>query len=109
MFTSSFARPRLLSAALAFLMVAGVLVSTARSSAAAVAVNEVYSVPSSRAFPLAGRGFGHGRGMSQYGARARAEAGQSLSTILGFYYPGTAAGDIGNPSVRVILTNAGKE
>lgn len=36
-----------------------------------------------------GHGFGHGRGMSQYGARGRALSYQHASTILGFYYPGT--------------------
>ena len=36
-----------------------------------------------------GGGFGHGVGMSQYGARARANAGHSVSQILDFYYPGT--------------------
>ena len=37
---------------------------------------------------FSGRGWGHGVGMSQYGARGRAEAGHSYSQILGFYYPG---------------------
>ncbi len=32
---------------------------------------------------------GHGVGMSQHGAKARAEAGQTYMQILGFYYPGT--------------------
>lgn len=36
-----------------------------------------------------GLGFGHGVGMSQWGAYERAKAGQSYQTILGFYYPGT--------------------
>ncbi len=31
----------------------------------------------------------HRRGMSQYGAKARAEAGQSVEDILSSYYPGT--------------------
>lgn len=38
---------------------------------------------------LVGRGYGHGIGMSQYGARYRAEAGQTYSQILAAYYPGT--------------------
>lgn len=36
-----------------------------------------------------GAGFGHGVGMSQYGARAQAEAGWSARQILAFYYQGT--------------------
>jgi stage II sporulation protein D len=35
-----------------------------------------------------GRGYGHGVGMSQYGARGRALAGQDSSTILAHYYQG---------------------
>jgi predicted nucleic acid-binding Zn-ribbon protein len=31
----------------------------------------------------------HRNGMSQWGARARADAGQNVNDILGFYYPGT--------------------
>ena len=36
-----------------------------------------------------GRGWGHGVGMSQYGAYAQAVAGRTSSDILTFYYPGT--------------------
>ncbi len=35
-----------------------------------------------------GRGFGHGVGMCQWGARGMAEAGKSYRDILHFYYPG---------------------
>jgi stage II sporulation protein D len=41
---------------------------------------------------VTGRGFGHGIGLSQYGAKGRAEAGQSAQRIVQVYYPGTAAG-----------------
>ena len=40
-------------------------------------------------FVLNGSGWGHGLGMSQYGAKARAEDGQSYLEILEFYYEGT--------------------
>lgn len=40
-------------------------------------------------FTISGKGYGHGIGMSQYGAKARAESGDSYSSILSFYYPGT--------------------
>ncbi|WP_338449583.1 SpoIID/LytB domain-containing protein [Niallia oryzisoli] len=36
-----------------------------------------------------GRGDGHGVGLSQWGAKKRADAGQTVGQILGFYYPGT--------------------
>ena len=38
---------------------------------------------------LQGAGYGHGIGMSQYGARQMAEEGLVVSDILAFYYPGT--------------------
>ena len=37
-----------------------------------------------------GRGFGHGVGMSQQGARLLAESGKSYTEILAFFYPGTS-------------------
>jgi hypothetical protein len=50
-------------------------------------------------------GNGHGKGLSQYGARNRANAGQSATEILEHYYPGTATGSAGG-SIRVLLTDA---
>jgi stage II sporulation protein D len=47
-----------------------------------------------------GRGYGHGVGMSQYGARGRALAGQDSSTILGHYYQGVALVPI-DPATRI--------
>ena len=38
---------------------------------------------------IEGNGWGHGVGMSQYGAYGRALAGQSASEIISFYYPNT--------------------
>ncbi|MGB1630610.1 MAG: hypothetical protein ACPHIC_06705, partial [Acidimicrobiales bacterium] len=42
-----------------------------------------------------GGGFGHGVGMSQFGALGRAEAGYSAEDILAFYFDGTAVEDRG--------------
>ena len=39
-------------------------------------------------FVFEGRGFGHGVGLCQTGALARARADQSARDILAFYYPG---------------------
>lgn len=51
-----------------------------------------------------GRGYGHGVGMSQYGARGRALAGQDAATILAHYYQGTTLGRIDPAtSVRVLV------
>jgi SpoIID/LytB domain protein len=51
-----------------------------------------------------GRGWGHGVGMSQYGARGRALAGQDAATILAHYYQGTTVGSKDPATnVRVLL------
>ncbi|CAA9471114.1 MAG: Stage II sporulation protein D [uncultured Rubrobacteraceae bacterium] len=68
------------------------------------------------AFPLAppaegatsvkvcGSGFGHGVGLSQYGAYGRAKAGQGYALILRSYYPGTSLKQYtDDPVVRVLL------
>ncbi|WP_257350238.1 SpoIID/LytB domain-containing protein [Pseudalkalibacillus decolorationis] len=44
---------------------------------------------SGASYQVSGRGFGHGVGMSQHGAKGRAEAGIPYEEILEFYYPGT--------------------
>jgi stage II sporulation protein D len=41
-------------------------------------------------FAFAGRGWGHGLGMSQWGARRLAEAGYGFGQILAHYYPGAS-------------------
>ena len=45
-------------------------------------------------FTIRGAGWGHGWGMSQYGAYGAARKGQSWKQILAFYYPGTRVGKI---------------
>ena len=40
-------------------------------------------------YVFTGRGFGHGVGMSQYGARAQAREGRSYRDILAYYFQGT--------------------
>ncbi|MDR0653569.1 MAG: SpoIID/LytB domain-containing protein [Synergistaceae bacterium] len=41
------------------------------------------------AFVFSGRGWGHGVGLSQWGAKAMAEKGTKCGEILGHYFPGT--------------------
>ncbi len=51
-----------------------------------------------------GRGFGHGVGMSAYGAYGYALHGKGYRFILGHYYTGTRVGTLaGEPVVRVLL------
>jgi SpoIID/LytB domain protein len=57
-------------------------------------------------FTFTGRGWGHGVGMSQYGARGRALAGWSGARILRAYYPGTSLSVVHQRPVRVLLSAA---
>jgi stage II sporulation protein D len=51
-----------------------------------------------------GHGFGHGVGMSQYGAYGYAKHGEDYDFILGHYYSGTTIGQLSGPQiVRVLL------
>ena len=52
---------------------------------------------------VSGRGWGHGVGMSQYGAYGQALAGRTYQQILGYYYSGTTIGKAGRKQVRVLL------
>jgi stage II sporulation protein D len=52
-----------------------------------------------------GHGFGHGVGLSAYGAYGYALHGKGYKFILGHYYKGTSLGQISGPNVvRVLLT-----
>jgi stage II sporulation protein D len=51
-----------------------------------------------------GRGFGHGVGLSQYGAYGYAQReGRDFRWILGHYYPGTNVGRVATARMRVLL------
>ncbi|WP_068264381.1 SpoIID/LytB domain-containing protein [Janibacter limosus] len=52
---------------------------------------------------FSGAGFGHGVGMSQYGALAQAKAGRSAQQILAFYYRGTTYDAV--PDTQTIRVN----
>ena len=41
-------------------------------------------------FSFTGSGYGHGVGLSQIGGRAKAIAGETSTSILGYYFPGSA-------------------
>lgn len=55
---------------------------------------------------FAGRGFGHGVGMSQWGAKGMAERGYTAETILEYYYPGTTLGALAGPVPRPAVVPA---
>ena len=65
------------------------------------------AAPASQPLPLiavSGHGWGHGVGMSQYGAFGYAQHGWGFARILAHYYPGTALATVPALRVRVLLT-----
>ena len=71
--------------------------------APANAVDPVFPVPPSATITIDGLGFGHGRGLSQYGALGAAQQGRTHEQILRFYYPGTGRGEVAG-QVKVLIT-----
>jgi stage II sporulation protein D len=67
------------------------------------AMRKIFKLPSSlfnvgnedNSYVFAGRGFGHGLGMSQYGARALADRGYNAAQILSYYYKDVVVDFIG--------------
>lgn len=55
-------------------------------------------------FDIPGKGFGHGVGMSQWGAFGFAKKGRSHKQILSHYYRKTKLGKAGSKQVRVLLS-----
>jgi stage II sporulation protein D len=53
---------------------------------------------------VTGHGWGHGVGMSQWGAYGYARHGWKYRRILAHYYPGTTMSRVGDLRVRVLLT-----
>jgi len=62
------------------------------------------TVPTSRTVSIKGHGYGHGNGMSQYGAEGGARQGMTYAQILSHYYPGTALGSKSG-DIRVLITS----
>lgn len=96
-------KPALIASALALLTMTGLVAAPSASAA------EVYPRPSGNTLELAGRGYGHGRGMSQWGAYGAAAGPAQLGwrAILAFYYPGTTAVVQPNAALRVRLDTIG--
>jgi stage II sporulation protein D len=59
-------------------------------------------------FLITGHGYGHGIGMSQYGAQGYALHGNTYQQILQHYYPGTTIGTTSLTLVRVLLADGKK-
>jgi SpoIID/LytB domain protein len=61
---------------------------------------------SAKVWVVKGAGFGHGVGMSQYGAYGYAKHGFNFNQILTHYYTGTTIGTAADRSVRVLLRDS---
>lgn len=95
-------------AALAGLALVPLVPLAPRAAAGGATLDEVYPVPPSGVYTVHGRGFGHGHGMSQWGAYgAAAVDGLSAHAILRFYYPHTSLLTRSTArTVRILLTGA---
>jgi SpoIID/LytB domain protein len=67
------------------------------------AAEQVYERPASGIFSVLGHGWGHGHGLSQWGAQGAASQGVDADTITSTYYPGTAKAVLANSPIRVLL------
>jgi SpoIID/LytB domain protein len=81
-------------------MRAGIAIATAGLLAAAAAAG---TASAASVLVVTGRGWGHGVGMSQWGAHGYAAHGWGYRRILAHYYPGTELGQVTEPRVRVLL------
>ena len=66
------------------------------------------STPGTPVFTISGRGWGHGVGMSQWGAFGMARRGSTVREIVAHYYPGTTLGRAPVARVRVLLADGRK-
>jgi SpoIID/LytB domain protein len=73
-------------------------------TALAVAACAAAPAEAAKRFTIRGAGYGHGVGMSQYGAMGYASHGWDYRRILGHYYSDTSIGVLNEPrTVRVLL------
>ena len=82
-----------------FLVTAAVVTGLLGGSMGAARAAEVVQVPAG--FTINGSGFGHGVGMSQYGAQGMGLDGYTASQILTHYYQGTAVNAVALPSTNI--------
>ncbi len=96
--TRMFGIGRLRTALVAVPVVAGL-------GAGVVALNtEQPDLAAGSEYTLVGHGFGHGRGMGQWGAFGYARTGWTAERILSHFYGGTTAGKVGDSEIPVTLT-----
>jgi stage II sporulation protein D len=92
-----------LAAVRALILVLSSATLLACASAEGAAVQTPETAPGEAVFLVSGRGWGHGVGMSQYGAYGMANEGASYAKILAYFYSGTQLGKTSTDEVRVLL------
>src|SRR5437588_7282429 len=75
---------------------------------AAAAIVAPGSARAATVFTLTGHGWGHGIGMSQYGALGYAQHGWTAAQILAHYYTGTTLGQLSKGTKERVLLASGK-
>jgi stage II sporulation protein D len=102
-------RPLALALVLAALAAPSARVESAWA-ASACAGPSCFTAPagSGALFLFSGHGWGHGVGMSQYGAYGYAQHGSTYQQILAHYYPGTTLGPAAVSTIRVLLADRKK-
>ena len=85
----------------------GVAALTAGTVGTAVPAHADAAVtPKDSAVTIVGAGWGHGKGMSQYGAYGAASKGLNYAEILDFYYPGTTLNGLASGNLIRIWISA---
>jgi len=73
------------------------------AATAEVTVSETYLRPADGVFKLEGHGWGHGRGLNQWGAQGAARSGVTYDRIVETYYPGTTMSTLPDAPIRALL------
>ncbi len=86
-----------------FVLISAVLAVVATAAAGTAPTPSEPQPVSATTLFVSGRGWGHGVGMSQYGALGLANEGQGFTEILTHFYPGTTLGPAPVARVRVLV------
>jgi stage II sporulation protein D len=83
----------------------GIALLALLGSAVPAQAEDLYSRPANGTFRISGHGWGHGHGMSQWGAQGAATLGKRYTEILARYYPGTTLSTVPTSTrIRVQLS-----
>jgi len=80
--------------------------TTSTTGTTAVSSTTVVTSPAASVLVVSGHGWGHGLGLSQWGAYGYAKHGWTYDKILAHYYSGTTLGPTKIVTVRVLLATA---